>query len=67
MKGSSKDKVCTNKGCNFAHIFSLDTIEKGVSDLNMWTLAMDGVNWSSPEVKAAAAKNKETGQERRYR
>ena len=58
MKGSSKDKVCTNKRCTFAHIFSLDTIEKGVSDLNTWTLATAGVKWSSPEVKAAAAKTK---------
>ena len=58
MKGSSKDKVCTNNRCKFAHVFTLDTIEKGVSDLNTWTLAMDGVKWSSQEVKAAAAKAK---------
>ena len=58
LKGSSKDKVCTNKRCNFAHIFSLDTIDKGTGDLNTWTLATDGVKWSPQEVKAAAAKAK---------
>ena len=58
MKGSSKDRVCPNNCCTFAHIFSFNTIEKGVSDLNTWTLAMDGVKWSSQEVKAAAAKAK---------
>ena len=31
-----------------------------MSKLNTWTLAMDGVTWSSPTVKVAAAKAKLT-------
>ena len=60
MKGSSKDRVCPNKHCKFAHIFSLDKIEKGVSELNTWTLATEGVKWRSQEVTAAAANAKLT-------
>ena len=55
MKGSSKDRVCTNSRCTFAHIFSLENITKGVGELNTWTLATDGVKWSSTKVTAAAA------------
>ena len=43
MKGSSKDRVCTNSRCKFAHIFTLEKITKWVSELNTWTLAMNGV------------------------
>ena len=58
MKRSSKDKVCTNSQCKFAHIFTLKKITKGVNKLNTWTVAMNGVTWSSPAVTAAAAKAK---------
>ena len=34
MKGSSKDRVCTNNRCKFAHIFTLEKIIKGGSKLN---------------------------------
>ena len=60
VKGSSKDRICTNDKCKFAHIFSLEKITKGVSELNTWTLATDGVKWSSQKVTAAAAKAKPT-------
>ena len=60
MKGSSKDRVFTNSQCKFAHIFTLEKITKGMRELNTWTLAMDGVTWSSPAVTVAAAKAKPT-------
>ena len=43
VKGSSKDRVCTNDQCKLAHIFILDKITKGVSKLNTWTLDTDSV------------------------
>ena len=60
MKESSKGKVCTNRRCKFEHIFILDKIEKGVSELNTWTLATEGIKWRSQEVAAAKAKAKST-------
>ena len=56
VKGSSKDKVCTNNKCSFAHIFVLDKITKGVSKLNIWILNTDIIKWSSQKIVAAAAK-----------
>ena len=60
MKGSSKGTKCTNPRCKFEHIFVLDKIEKGVCDLNTWTLAADGIKWRSKDVATAAAKTKAT-------
>ena len=34
VKGSSKDRVCTNDNCKFAHLFVLDKITKGEIKLN---------------------------------
>ena len=58
MKGSSRGQVCANNWCHFAHIFTLDKITKGVSELNTWTVAMVGVTWCTPAVAIAAAKAK---------
>ena len=46
IKRSSKDRLCTNNHCSYAHIFVLDKITKDVSTLNTWTLDIDGVKWS---------------------
>ena len=43
MKGSSKGRVCANDRCRFAHIFTIDKITKGLSELNTWTVAIEGV------------------------
>ena len=58
LTGSSKDKVYTNDKCFFAHIFVLESITKGVSNLNKWALGTNGVKWSSQKITAAAAKPK---------
>ena len=50
LKGSSKDRVCVNKKCTFAHIFVLDKITDGVSKLNTWALDTDSVKWSSQKM-----------------
>ena len=34
LKGSSRGRACANEQCRFAHIFKLDKIIKGVSELN---------------------------------
>ena len=47
-----------NERCNIAHLFTIDKITKGVSELNTWTVAMDGVRWCTPAVATAAAKAK---------
>ena len=60
MKGSSKGTKCTNSRCKFEHIFVLDQIDKGVGDLNTWTLAADGIKWRSKDIATAAAKAKAT-------
>ena len=43
VKGSSKDRVCTNNKCTFTYIFILAKITNGVSKLNTWTFDTDGV------------------------
>ena len=60
MKGSSRGKVCPKADCRFAHILTIDKIIKGVSELNTWTVVMDGVTWCAPAVATAAAKAKAT-------
>ena len=60
MKSSSKGIMCTNRRCKFEHIFVLDKIEKGVSELNTWILPTAGIKWRSKDVAAAAAKAKST-------
>ena len=60
MNGSSRGRVCANNRCCFAHIFTLNKITKGVSELNTWTVAMDSVTWCTPAVATAAAKAKPT-------
>ena len=60
MKGSSRGKVCPKADCRFAHIFTINKITKGVSELNTWTMAMDGVTWCTPAVETVAANAKAT-------
>ena len=47
-----------NKKCRFAHIFTLDKITKGVSELNTWLVDMDGITWCTEAVATVAAKVK---------
>ena len=58
MKESSRGRACANKKCHFAHIFTLDKITKGVSELNTCLVDMDGVTWCTEAVATAAAKVK---------
>ena len=58
LKGSRNGKVCTRDNCNFAHLFSLDKCNKGVSELNTWIVDTDGVKFSSQKIAVAAAKAK---------
>ena len=46
--------------CQLAHLFTIDKITKGVSELNTWTVAMDCVTWCTPAVATAAAIAKAT-------
>ena len=55
IKRLSKDRVCTNEKCTFAHIFVLERITDGKSDLNKWAPVTDGVKWCSQKTIAVAA------------
>ena len=58
MKGSSRGKVCTKENCRFAHIFKMDKITKGLSELNTYLKDTNGISWCTPAVEATAAKAK---------
>ena len=60
MKGSSRGKVCPKAECRFAHLLTIDKITKGLSELNTWTVAMDGVKWCTQAVATQAANAKAT-------
>ena len=60
MKGSSRGKVCAKEDCGFAHIFTIDKITNGVSELNTYLKDTNGISWCTPEVEAIAAKAKAT-------
>ena len=60
IKGSSRGKVCTKENCRFAHIFNIDKITKGLSELNTYLKDTNGVTWCTPAVATAAAKAKAT-------
>ena len=62
LKEPNKDRVCTKDHCNFAHIFSLDKITKGVSDLNKWTTATPGVKWGKCKICSSGGKTKKLKQ-----
>ena len=60
MKGSSRGKVCPKAECRFAHLLTIDKITKGLSQLNTWTVGMNGVKWCTPAVATQAANAKAT-------
>ena len=60
MKGSSRGKVCAREDCSFAHLFTINKITNGVSELNTYVMDTDSVSWCTPAVEATAAKAKAT-------